>query len=42
MRDAFQGLTALVVEDDWFLREDLADGFRQEGWTVLAGGIMNR
>jgi CheY-like chemotaxis protein len=35
MRDPFRGLTALVVEDDWFLREDLADGFRQEGWTVL-------
>ena len=35
MKDPFDGLTALVVEDDWFLREDIAGGFRQEGWTVL-------
>ena len=35
MRDSFQGLTALVVEDDGFLREDLASEFRQEGWRVL-------
>ena len=35
MRNLFQGLTALVVEDDGFLREDLASGFRQEGWRVL-------
>jgi CheY-like chemotaxis protein len=35
MRVPFNGLTALVVEDDWFVREDIASGFRQEGWTVL-------
>jgi two-component system, response regulator PdtaR len=28
-------LTALVVEDDWFVREDIANAFRKEGWTVL-------
>jgi two-component system, OmpR family, response regulator len=31
----FNGLTVLVIEDDWFVREDIASGFRQEGWTVL-------
>jgi CheY-like chemotaxis protein len=29
------GLTALVVEDDWFVREDIASAFRKEGWTGL-------
>lgn len=31
----FDGLVVLVVEDDWLVREDLAAGLRQEGWTVL-------
>jgi CheY-like chemotaxis protein len=35
MRAPFAGLTVLVVEDDWFVREDIANWFRQEGWTVL-------
>lgn len=35
MRDPSIGLTALVVEDDWFVREDIASGLRQEGWAVL-------
>jgi CheY-like chemotaxis protein len=35
MKGPFDGLTALVVEDDWFVREEIASGFRQEGWTVL-------
>ena len=35
MGTRFNGLIALVVEDDWLLREDLAAGLRQEGWTVL-------
>jgi CheY-like chemotaxis protein len=35
MRTPSNGLTALVVEDDWFTREDIAHGLRQEGWTVL-------
>ena len=35
MRAPFAGLTVLVVEDDWFVREDIANWFRQEGWMVL-------
>jgi CheY-like chemotaxis protein len=35
MRAPFNGLTALMVEDDWLVREDIANGFRQEGWMVL-------
>jgi hypothetical protein len=31
----FNGLTVLVIEDDWFVREDIASGLRHEGWTVL-------
>src|SRR6185437_13347900 len=29
------GLTVLVVEDDWFVREEMVLGLKQEGWTVL-------
>jgi hypothetical protein len=39
MKDAFNGLTALVVEDDWVVREDGAGWFRQHGWTVLETAI---
>ena len=35
MRAPLNGRIALVVEDDWFVREDIANQFRQEGWTVL-------
>jgi CheY-like chemotaxis protein len=35
MRAPFAGRTVLVVEDDWFVREDIANWFRQEGWMVL-------
>jgi CheY-like chemotaxis protein len=35
MRAPFNGRIALVVEDDWFVREDIANQFRQEGWMVL-------
>ena len=35
MRAPFNGRVALVVEDDWFVREDVASQFRQEGWVVL-------
>ena len=35
MRVPFNGRIALVVEDDWFVREDIANQFRQEGWMVL-------
>ena len=31
----FDGLTVLVVEDDWFVREDMVLGLQQEGWIVL-------
>ena len=32
----FDGLiTVLVVEDDWFVREDMVLGLKQEGWFVL-------
>jgi CheY-like chemotaxis protein len=31
----FEGLTVLVVEDDWFVRQDLVLGLQQEGWIVL-------
>jgi two-component system, OmpR family, response regulator len=35
MSARFDGLVVLIVEDDWIVREDLASGLRQEGWTVL-------
>jgi CheY-like chemotaxis protein len=35
MKTPFDNLTALVVEDDWFVREDIVNAFRQEGWKVL-------
>ena len=31
----FDGLTVLVVEDDWFVREDMVLGLKREGWFVL-------
>jgi CheY-like chemotaxis protein len=31
----FNGRMALVVEDDWFVRADIANQFRREGWMVL-------
>jgi CheY-like chemotaxis protein len=35
MSDSFDGLTVLVVEDDWLVREDIVTGLRQHGWRVL-------
>jgi CheY-like chemotaxis protein len=35
MRVPFNGRIVLVVEDDWFVREDISDQFRREGWMVL-------
>jgi CheY-like chemotaxis protein len=35
MKISLKGRTALVVEDDWFVRGDIAAQFRQEGWQVL-------
>jgi len=31
----FDGLAVLVVEDDWFVREDMVLGLKREGWFVL-------
>ena len=39
MRAPFAGRTVLVVEDDWFVREDIANWFRQEGWMVLEAAM---
>lgn len=41
MRAPCNGLTALTVEDDWLLREDIAGGFREEGWVVLEAGTID-
>jgi CheY-like chemotaxis protein len=35
MKPSLKGRVALVVEDDWFVREDIANQFRQEGWMVI-------
>ena len=35
MKVSDQGRIAMVVEDDWFVREEIATQFRQEGWRVL-------
>ena len=35
MRASSDGLTVLVVEDDWLVRADIVLGLQQEGWTVL-------
>jgi CheY-like chemotaxis protein len=32
---SFDRLTVLVVEDDWFVRQDQVLGLQQEGWIVL-------
>jgi CheY-like chemotaxis protein len=34
MPDAFNGLTVLVVEDDWLVRENVAGWFQEQGWNV--------
>jgi CheY-like chemotaxis protein len=38
VQDFFKGRTALVVEDDWLLREEIVGDLRLEGWTVLEAG----
>jgi CheY-like chemotaxis protein len=40
MSVSFKGLTAVVVEDDWMLREITVSELQEMGWTVLevAGG----
>lgn len=39
MTKSFDDLTALVVEDDWWVREDIAAFFRQQGWRVFETAI---
>jgi CheY-like chemotaxis protein len=39
MTNPFDGLTALVVEDDGLVREDVAAWFRQQGWSVFETAI---
>jgi CheY-like chemotaxis protein len=39
MTNPFDGLTALVVEDDGVVREDIAAWFRQQGWSVFETAI---
>jgi CheY-like chemotaxis protein len=45
MTVSFKGLTAVVVEDDWMLREITVNELQEMGWTVLeaasgAGALM--
>ena len=45
MSVSFKGLTAVVVEDDWMLREMTVNELQEMGWTVLeaasgAGALM--
>jgi CheY-like chemotaxis protein len=35
MKASFKGLTALVVEDDWMVREVIVNDLQEMGWTVL-------
>jgi CheY-like chemotaxis protein len=35
MKASFKGLTALVVEDDWMVREVVVNDLQEMGWTVL-------
>jgi CheY-like chemotaxis protein len=35
MKTSSDNLTVLVVEDDWFVREDIVNAFLRERWTVL-------
>ena len=39
MTNPFDGLTALVVEDDGLVREDVAQWLRQQGWSVFETAI---
>jgi CheY-like chemotaxis protein len=39
MAKPFEGLTALVVEDDILVRADIAEFLRQKGWSVLETAI---
>ena len=35
MNTPFNGLSVLVVEDDWLVRENVAGWFREQGWNVF-------
>jgi CheY-like chemotaxis protein len=35
VKTSYNGMTVLVVEDDWLLREDIVLSLQQEGWIVL-------
>jgi CheY-like chemotaxis protein len=35
VRASYNGLTVLVVEDDWLVRADIVLGLQEEGWMVL-------
>jgi two-component system, response regulator PdtaR len=35
VRASSNGLTVLVVEDDWLVRADIVLGLQQEGWVAL-------
>ena len=36
MHDGSDTLVALLVEDEWLVREEIADALRAGGWSVLA------
>jgi CheY-like chemotaxis protein len=38
MHDGSDTLVALVVEDEWLVREEIADALRADGWSVLEAG----
>ncbi len=35
MNPSSKGLTALVAEDDWLLRQEIVEGLQGAGWIVL-------
>ena len=41
MRASSNGLTVLVVEDDWLVRADIVLSLQEEGWMVLEASTGN-
>jgi CheY-like chemotaxis protein len=35
VNDALRAPVVLIVEDEWFIREEISQGFRHAGWDVL-------
>jgi len=35
VNDALRAPVVLIVEDEWFIREEMSQGFRHAGWDVL-------